>query len=102
MTFVSGYMTPGESAETAALREVKEELGIEPEQLDFAGTYWFGKRELLMIGFIAQSKKCAFKLSGEVDSALWAAAEDVPKLIFPDSPGNAAFGIYKKFVSRSI
>ena len=32
--FVSGYITPGESAEEAAVREVREELGLEIEELE--------------------------------------------------------------------
>ena len=36
----SGYMKPGETAEEAALREVKEELGLDLQRLEYAGTYW--------------------------------------------------------------
>ena len=32
--FTSGFMTPGENAEEAARREVKEELGLDIEELD--------------------------------------------------------------------
>ena len=55
--FVSGYITPGESAEEAAVREVKEELGLEIEALESTGTYWFQKQEQLMHGFIGRVKK---------------------------------------------
>lgn len=98
-SIVAGYMTPGESAEEAAVREVREELGIAAGELDFAGTYWFGQRELLMIGFIATVKKCELHLSSEVDSAAWVPAAEVPKYIFPKSPGNAAYAIYEKYMA---
>lgn len=100
MTLVAGYIVPGESAEETALREVKEELGIELDALEYAGTYWFSKNELLMHGFIGMVKKCDFKLSAEVDEAKWTPVEDVPKRIFPDSPGNAAYAVYKLYMDR--
>ena len=97
-TFVSGYITPGENAEQTAIREVAEEIGIKVEKLDYAGTYWFEKQGLLMHGFIARVKKQPLVLSSEVDWADWVPAEKVIETIFPDSPGNAAFAIYKKFM----
>ena len=39
-TFVAGFMTPGETAEQAAVREVKEELGLDVGKLVYAGTHW--------------------------------------------------------------
>ena len=99
-TFTSGYITPGETAEEAAIREVKEELGIDIKAPEYAGTYWFSKREQLMHGFIAFSPKSELKLSCEVDSAAWMPSQDVLGMIFPDSPGNAAFGIYKYYENQ--
>jgi len=34
-SFVSGYITPGETAEETAIREVKEELGLNIEKLEY-------------------------------------------------------------------
>ena len=101
-TFVSGYITPGENAEETALREVREEIGIELEGVDYAGTYWFAKQGLLMHGFIARSKKQPLKLSSEVDWAEWTPAEKVIETIFPDSPGNAAYAIYMRFMREYL
>ena len=78
MSFVAGYITPGETAEETALREVQEEIGVTLDSLKYAGTYWFGKNELLMHGFIGRAKKCELILSQEVDSAQWVPAERVP------------------------
>ena len=99
-SLVSGYMSPGESAEDAAIREVREELGIPVEKPELVGTYWFGTREMLMIGFIDRVKKCEFRLSEEVDSASWVPAEEVPKYLFPKAPGNAAFALYEYYQLR--
>jgi NAD+ diphosphatase len=97
-SFTSGFMTPGENAEESAIREVKEELGLEVTELKYAGTYWFGKREQLMHGFLAYVPKTELHISEEVDSAAWVPALDVPKTLFPDKPGNSAFAIYKKYL----
>ena len=101
-TFTSGYITPGENAEETAIREVKEELGLSVRKLEYAGTYWFAKREQLMHGFIAEVKKQNFTLSVEVDSAEWVPALEAPKLMFPPRPGNAMHEIYQQYMkSRS-
>lgn len=70
-TLVSGYMKPGESAEDCARREIMEELGLEPDALEIVRTWWHGKRDQLMIGFIGRAKKTDFRLSSEVQEARW-------------------------------
>lgn len=99
-SFVSGYITPGESAEETAVREVKEEIGVTLDSIEYVGTYWFDKKELLMHGFIGRTKKCKLVLSQEVDSAEWTPAKEVVKTLFPEAPGNAAYAIYKKFMEN--
>ncbi|MBR0105211.1 MAG: NUDIX domain-containing protein [Firmicutes bacterium] len=94
----SGFITPGETAEECALREVKEELGLEPERLIYAGTYWFSAREQLMHGFIAYSPKKELVLSKELDSAQWVPALEAAKIMHPDKPGGALYEIYHKFL----
>lgn len=97
-SFVSGYISPGENAEETAIREVKEELGINIEKLEYAGTYWFGSKELLMHGFIGFAAKRDFLLSSEVDSAEWVPALKAPETMRPDRPGNVMYPIYRKYL----
>ncbi len=99
-SFTSGYITPGETAEVCAVREVKEELGIDVTELEYAGTYWFALRGQLMHGFIAYAPKCELTLSPEVDSAEWVPALEAPKHMHPDRPGNAAHPIYRLFLQK--
>ena len=96
--FVSGYMTPGENAEEAALREVKEEVGIDLERLEPSGTWWFEEGDMLMHGFIGYAHKQEMKLSPEVDRAEWIPAAKAPSMMYPDSPGNAQYGTYKVYM----
>lgn len=68
---VAGIMKLGESAEDAAIREIKEEIGQDVQQLTFIKTYPYEKKEMLMVGFKALVKKADLTLSREVDSAQW-------------------------------
>lgn len=97
-SFVSGYMKPGESAEETAAREVREELGLDTDRLDYAGTYWFGSHDMLMHGFFASVRKGEFTLSQEVDCAEWVPALDAGAMMFPDVDGNAMYPMYRHFL----
>ncbi len=68
---VAGIMKLGESAEETAVREIKEEVGLEVRELSYLGTYPYNQKEMLMIGFKAKVNKAEMELSGEVDSAKW-------------------------------
>lgn len=100
-SFTSGYITPGETAEESAIREVKEELGLEIQSVQYAGTYWFAEREQLMHGFLAYAPKTKLILSDEIDLAEWVPSKEVPKTLFPDAPGNAAYAIYRIYMERN-
>ena len=102
MNFISGFMRPGENAEAAAAREVREEVGIELDSIESSGTWWFEAGEMLMHGFIGHVKKQDPKLSSEVDSARWVPCEEAEQFMYPDSPGNAQYGTYKKFMAARV
>lgn len=95
---VSGYISPGESAEDAAEREVLEETGVRINSLDFAGTYWFAKKDMLMIGFIARADKSDIMPSGEVDSAGWYAADKAIDMVHPE--GSVSHALVKLYLEK--
>ena len=99
--FVSGYITPGESAEDAAVREIKEELGLDVEKLESTGTFWLKKRGQLMHGFIAKVKKQELICSHEIESASWVPAEKAPEIMFEDWNGNRAWDIYRSYMRET-
>lgn len=68
---VAGYVKCGETAEETARREVKEELGLEAEEIRYTQSYYFEKNDMLMLAFEARVKKADFHISGEVDRADW-------------------------------
>lgn len=73
---VAGVMKLGESAEETAVREIKEEIGLHVNKLEYVASYPYGKKEMLMLGFKASVTKDDFSISGEVDSVSWFQLDD--------------------------
>lgn len=78
---VSGYICPGERAEETAVREVKEETGLQVEELTLRGTWWFEKKQMMMVGFTARVKNEPLKLSCEVNEASWHTPKEAITLV---------------------
>ena len=95
-TIISGYMKPGETAEETTIREIQEEIGISVERLEFAGSYWFEQKDMLMIGFFAHARKADFKLSEEVDEASWVPAEQALGMVHPK--GTISYEIVDRYI----
>ena len=89
---VAGIMKPGESAEDAAIREVREEIGQEVESLEFIRSYPYEKKEMLMLGYKAKVKKRDIKLSCEVDDAEWVKPDEALSLL---REGSVAYRLVK-------
>lgn len=94
---VSGYMKPGESAEECAVREIQEEIGMEAECVEPVGTWWFGKKDMLMLGFFVKVRKETLKLSVEVDGADWTKATDAIRQVHPE--GSVSHALVKLFLN---
>lgn len=52
---LAGYLEPGESAEAAVLREVREEVGVGVEEIAYAGSQSWPFPGSLMLGFLARA-----------------------------------------------
>lgn len=78
---VSGYIVPGERAEETMIREIKEETGLDVESWCLCGTWWFARKEMMMIGFMARVRRADLHLSAEVDGASWHTAAEAIKLV---------------------
>ena len=98
LSITTGYMKPGETAEEAAVREVREELGLALENPEYAGTYWLSEVDQLLHAFIGFAPKRDFVLSDEVTRAEWVSADEAPGKFFPDKPGGALSGIYQRYL----
>ncbi len=78
---VAGHIKTGETAEETALREVEEEIGIKPEEVAYLGSYYYPRKDMLMLGYWAKVKKADFCISGEVDAAEWFPLETALKKV---------------------
>lgn len=95
---VSGYIQPGEDAETTARREIREETGLEVDGLELKMTHWFPKKGMLMIGFFAHAiDPRKLRISSEVDSAEWVAAENILGLLH-QSPTSTSRALALEFL----
>lgn len=101
---VSGYVIPGEDAETCAVREIFEETGQRVEQLELVLTNWFAKKDMMMIGFFARVNSRELKLSSEVDSAAWHRPEEILSLVSsrPGSTSRLLCGRYVKDLESKV
>ena len=99
-TLVSGYMKPGETAEETARREVLEETGVELDELEIVGTYWYAPGDMLMPGFFARAKKSALKPSCEVDAARWIPVQQAITMVHPKEQHSVAYLLLEEYINR--
>lgn len=65
---VSGFIPQGERAEDAALREVKEETGLDAEIVSFMGTHVYrGRPEQIVVAFHARATGGTPQAADDVD-----------------------------------
>lgn len=96
---VAGVVQFGENGEETAVREIEEELGLTVEKLEYVRSYFYEKKQMLMLGYRADVKKSDFHLSEEVDFAAWIPlSEAVPCL----REGGIAWQLVKEVRDRSF
>ncbi len=68
---ISGHIRTGSTAEETAVREVREEVGLEVSNLKLVRTYAARDRRLLMLAFRAEAEKTSITKSQELEDAQW-------------------------------
>ncbi len=82
---LAGFIEPGETVEQAVHREVKEEVGINVQRLQYWGSQPWPFPHQLMLGFYAEYKSGDLVLEEEeIEEAQWWHYKDLPN-IPPDS-----------------
>ena len=93
---VAGYVQRGETLEAAASREVEEETGLKVKAVRYLKSYYFGRDDNLMAGFVVTAEQGDFTLSGEVDRAEWFDEKTAGELLSGGKVCNELIGEYLK------
>ncbi len=80
---LAGYVEPGESAEAAVVREVREEVGIRLRSLHYEGSQSWPYPGSLMLGFLAEADPAQPLVldPAEIDDARWFTRAQVAEMI---------------------
>lgn len=82
MSILAGFVEPGETLEQAVAREVREEVGIEINEVEYVADQPWPFPSSLMIGFTARASHTHLVLdSTELVEARWVSRAEVPSLI---------------------
>ena len=73
---VSGYVTNGETVEETVKREVKEETGIDINNVKYLGSEYLAPKEIIMLTFMARYVDGEINKSSEVEWVDWSNIED--------------------------
>ncbi|MCK4608689.1 MAG: NAD(+) diphosphatase [Gammaproteobacteria bacterium] len=81
MSALAGFIEPGESLEQAIIREVKEEVGVEINQLQYVASQPWPFPDSLMLGFTAKYVSGDICIDNdEIESADWFDRNNLPPL----------------------
>lgn len=96
---VAGMVKMGETIEETVIREVQEELGLDVISVHYLKSYYYEKKDLLMSGFVVKVNKSDFKLSCEVDEAIWHPINEALSLLHKEG---IAWKLVNKIISENI
>lgn len=73
---LSGYVCSGETVEETVCREVKEEVGLEIDNLKYLGSEYLKSRDIIMLTYMAKYKSGDITKSSEVEWVDWSHIDD--------------------------
>ena len=97
---VAGYIKQGETTEQTAKREVEEEMGLPVLTAKYINSYYYKKRDNLMLGCVCTVEHCDFSISDEVDSAKWFSLGEAETQLRQGSIGKDLLMDYLKMIKK--
>ena len=95
---LAGFVEPGETLEDAVAREVREEVGIDVDEIRYFGSQAWPFPSQLMIGFTARHRAGEISLQqSEILEAGWYGADEMPAL---PGPYSIARRLIESFLAR--
>ena len=88
---VAGYIKSGETAETAAQREVREETGLLVYDLRYIASFYHDKTDNLMLGYLVRARGSLVTESPEVERAESFDPAEAEALLRPGSVAHKLF-----------
>ena len=82
--FPSGYVDRGEVVERAAVREVKEETGLDIELDRFVGIYSLEGNPVILAVYSAHTIGGRMQAGHDAQEAAWFAVDELPDMPFPN------------------
>jgi NAD+ diphosphatase len=101
---LAGFVEPGESVEECVLREAREEVGLEVENLCYFRSQSWPFPQSLMIGFSVRAKSEAFVLDrDELEEARWVSRDELrkPHGFFYPPPVSLAHHMIQAFIRET-
>jgi NAD+ diphosphatase len=98
---IAGFVEPGESIEDAAIRETKEELGLDIETPEYFRSQPWPFPASLMIGFTARARSAELRVDGEeLEEARWFSRAELekPEGFFYPPPFSLAHHLIRRFL----
>lgn len=101
LSIVAGFVEPGESIEDAAVREVKEELGVGIRDLRYFRSQPWPFPSSLMVGFFAETSESELVIdTSELEEARWVSRSQLenPQGFFYPPPYSLAHHMIRAFM----